>query len=76
MDHFEVEVSEVNEPACLAAVKRLGLTEVGEVFVISEYLHRKGRTMEIVAPGFQGANDGEEFAVVDVIVALGGGEGL
>ena len=29
MDHFEVKVSEVNKPACLAAVKRLGLTEIG-----------------------------------------------
>ena len=32
--------------------------------------------MEVVAPGFQGANDSEEFAVIDVIVAFSGGEGL
>ena len=29
MDHFEAKVSEVNEPTRLAAVKRLGLTEIG-----------------------------------------------
>ena len=29
MDHLEVKVSEVNKPTCLAAVKRLGLTEIG-----------------------------------------------
>ena len=32
--------------------------------------------MEVVAPRFQGANDGEEFMVIDVVVTLGGGEGL
>ena len=29
VDHFEVEVSEVNKPTRLVAVKRLGLTEIG-----------------------------------------------
>ena len=29
MDHFEVKVSKINEPTCLAAVKRLGLAEIG-----------------------------------------------
>ena len=29
MDHLEVEVCEVNKPTCLAAIKRLGLTEIG-----------------------------------------------
>ena len=32
--------------------------------------------MKVVAPRLQGMNDGEEFAVIDVIVMLGGGEGL
>ena len=44
--------------------------------MVGEDLYRKGGAMEVVAPGFQGANDGEEFAVIDVVVALGGGEGL
>ena len=29
MDHFEVEVGEVNEPTCLVVVERLGLSEIG-----------------------------------------------
>ena len=29
MDHLEVEVCKVNKPMCLAAIKRLGLTEIG-----------------------------------------------
>ena len=44
--------------------------------MVGEDLHRKGRAMEVVAPRFQCANDSEEFAVVDVVIALGRGEGL
>ena len=76
MDHFQVKVSKVDEPACLAAIERLGLAEIGKVLVVSEDLHGKGGAMEIVAPRFQGANDSEEFAVIDVVVPFGGGEGL
>ena len=76
MDHFEVKVSEVNEPARLAAVKCLGLTEIGQVLVVGEDLYWKGGAVEIVVPRLQGANNSEEFAVVDVVIALGGGEEL
>ena len=41
MDHLEVEVGKVNEPACLAAVKRLGLAEIGEVLMVSKNLYRE-----------------------------------
>ena len=44
--------------------------------MVGEDLYWKGEAMEVVAPRFQGADDGEEFAVVDVVVALSGGEGL
>ena len=64
MDHFEVEVGEVNEPACLAAVECLGLAEIGEVFVVGEDLHRERGSMEVMAPGLQGADDGEEFTII------------
>ena len=43
-------------------------------FVIGKDLHREGRAVEIVAPGFQGMDDCEEFAVVDVVISLGRGE--
>ena len=76
MDHFQVEVGKVNEPTRLAAVERLGLAEIGKVLVVSEDLYRKGRAMKIVAPRFQGADNGKEFVVVDVIVSFCGGEGL
>ena len=60
----------------MASVKCLGLSEVGEVFVIGEDLYREGGAVEIVAPGFQGANNGEKFPVVNVIISFSGGEGL
>ena len=44
--------------------------------MVGEDLHWKGGAMEVVAPGFQGANDGEEFTIIDIVVAFGGGEGL
>ena len=60
----------------MSAIKRLGLAEIGEVLVVSEDLYGEGGTMEIVVPRFQGANDSKEFTVVDVVIPLGGGEGL
>ena len=50
--------------------------EIGQVFVVGEDLHRERGAMEVVAPRLQGTNDGEEFAVIDVIVAFGRGKGL
>ena len=60
----------------MAAVKRLGLAEVGKILVVGEDLHGEGGTMEIVVPRFQGTNDSKEFAVIDIVVLFGGGEGL
>ena len=54
----------------------MGLTEIGQVFVVGEDLYREGGTVKIVAPGFQGANDRKEFPVIDVVIALGRGERL
>ena len=60
----------------MSAVERLGLAKVGKIFVVGEDLYRERGTMEGVAPGFQGANDGEEFTIINIVVPLGGGEGL
>ena len=50
MDHFQVEVGEVNEPMGLPLVEVLGGTEVGEVLVVGEDLDREGGSMEVVPP--------------------------
>ena len=76
MDHFEIEVGEVNEPVCLSAIERLGLAEVGEVLVIHKDLYLEGGAMKVVAPRFQGADDCEEFLVIDVVVSFGRRERL
>ena len=76
MDHFEVKVGEVNEPSCLSAIERLGLAEVGKVFVVCENLYWKRGAVEVVTPRFQGANDRKEFSVIDVIVSFGRRERL
>ena len=74
VDHFQVKVREVNEPTGLPSVEVLGGMEVGEVLVVGEDLDREGGSMEVVAPGFQGADDGKEFPVVNVIVSFCRGE--
>ena len=38
MDHFQIEVSEVDEPVGLLMIEGLGGMEVGEVFMVSEDL--------------------------------------
>ena len=76
MDHFEVEVCKVNKPACLSAIKCLGLSEISEVFMVGEDLYRERRAKKVMAPGFQGANDSEEFVIIDIVVPLSRGEGL
>ena len=76
MNHPKVEVGKVDEPMCLLAVKRLRLAKVSEVFVISEDLHREGRAVKIMAPGFQGTDDREEFTVIDVVISFSRGERL
>ena len=76
MDHFQVEVGEVDEPARLTVVERLGLVEISKVLVVCEDLYGEGRAVEIVTPGLQGANNGKKFPVVNVIIAFGRGKGL
>ena len=60
----------------MSTVKRLGLSEISKVLVVGEDLHREGRAVEIVAPGLQGANDGEKFTIIDIVISFSRGEGL
>ena len=54
----------------------MGLAEVGKIFVVGEDLHREGGTMEVVMPRLQGADNSEKFAIIDIVIPFGGGEGL
>ena len=44
--------------------------------MVGEDLHWEGRTVEVVLPIFQGADDSEEFAIIDVVVSFCRGERL
>jgi len=48
----------------------LGLLKVSEVFVVSKDLNWERETVEVVSEGFEGADDGEEFMIVDVVVSF------
>ena len=52
------------------------MAEIGEVFVVGEDLHREGGAVEVVSPRLQGANNGEKFAIIDIVIPFSGGEGL
>ena len=52
VDHFQVEVCEVDEPAGLSSIEVLGGTEVGEVFMVGEDLDGEGGAVEVVPPRF------------------------
>lgn len=52
-------------------VEFAGLSEVGEVLVISEDKDRGGGSEEVMPPGIKGMRDTEEFSVIDVIILFG-----
>ena len=52
VDHFQVKVCKVDEPAGLSSVEVLGGAEVGEVFMVSEDLDWEGGSVEVVSPRF------------------------
>ena len=58
MDYFQIEIYEINEPLCLLKIEHLGLSKVGNIFMVSENLFWERRSMKILAPGFQGMDDG------------------
>ena len=44
--------------------------------MISENLDGEGGTVEVMSPGFEGTDDGQEFTVIDIIVLFHWGEEL
>ena len=68
MDDFEVKISKVEQPSHLTMIEILCLTEVRQVLVVCKDLDGKGGAVEIMSPGLQSADDGEEFSIVDVVI--------
>ena len=42
--------------------------------MVNEDLDRKGRSVKVVLPGFQGTDNSKEFSIVDVVVSFCGRE--
>ena len=76
MDNFQVKICKVKEPPGLLPVQFLSFVEVGQVFVVSKDLYGEEGAMEVVSPWFQGADDYQEFSIIDVIVSFAREEGL
>ena len=47
----KIKLRDVKEPASLVTIEFLGLSEIGEVFVVGEYLDWGGGSKEIMSPG-------------------------
>ena len=60
----------------MPAIEILGLTEVRQVLVVCEDLYGEWGSVEVMSPGLQGADDGKELPVVDVVVSFCGDEQL
>ena len=70
MDDFEIKIGKVKQSPSLMVVKVLDLMKVHQVLAVNKDLNRKRRSMKVVSPGFQSADDDKEFLVIDVIVLL------
>ena len=66
----------LGNPTSLSSVELLGLPEILEVLMICPDFDVDGGTCEVVSPFFEGEHDGEEFFVVDLIVAFCHHEGF
>ena len=48
--------------------------EILKIFVISNNIHRGGRALQVVLPGFEGLENSEKLLVMHAIVQLGRNE--
>jgi hypothetical protein len=71
MNHLEIKIHKINKPQGLAVIQGLWLAEVLQIFMIGKCLDGKRGSMEIVVPGFKGADNSKEFLDVDVIDSFG-----
>src|SRR6267154_5197761 len=77
-DMVEVKVKLIQGelPASLAASKVLSGAEVKKVLMVGEDNDRVWVPFEVMAPSFQGSDDGKEFPIVNLIVSFCGVKGL
>ena len=42
--------------------------EISYVFVVGEDLNRDQGSVEVMSPGLQGGDDGQEFSIIDIVI--------
>ncbi|KIM50337.1 hypothetical protein SCLCIDRAFT_145784, partial [Scleroderma citrinum Foug A] len=62
-------------PSGLLTSENLRGREIFEIFVVDDNIHRGGRALQVVLPGFEGLENSEELLVMCVIVQLRRSEG-
>ena len=76
MDDGEVVAGEKEGPTGLATGEFLFSAEIGEVIMVSPDFEGYFVAFEVVSEVFQGADDGEEFFIMNVVIEFGWIEGL
>ena len=56
---MKVKILEKHHPTGLTTREFLGLTEISQVFVVSEQSDGMSHSLQIMAPVFESVNDGE-----------------
>ena len=64
----EVELGEKLQPSSLVVGQELHHGEILQILVVSDNIHRSGRTFQIVMPGAESLIDGEELLIMGIIV--------
>ena len=68
--YLEVVFCKFLGPTCLSGVQGLGCDKVIKVLMIGDYPDRLGSTNQLSTPFFKYNDDGEDFLVMDLIVAF------
>ena len=72
----EVKLGQIFRPASLLASENLGGRKVGEVFVVSDNVHWKVWTLQVVSPNLECLKDCEKFFIVNIIVEFWSRKGV
>ena len=72
----DIKVLKNKGPLSLSSRELARIFEIGQVFMISEDRDRVSGPLQILFPFSKGEDNGKEFLIIDIVVALGQGEGL
>ena len=51
-------------------IEIMGLSEIGQIFVVCEDLDCGGGPQEVMAPGVQSLHDGKQFMIIDIVIVF------